>query len=97
MSKKKKAKKAKRRSIRKAAKRKAPAKDDGRARELVLQVINRLGGSTAVHPDNPDRLIVTQFNHPPFVVDYKRGEVEDVDPGKSESAPVDSTQVAEST
>jgi len=72
----KKAKKSKK--IRKAkSRRKAPEKEEGRHRELLLAVINRLGASVTVSED-PDTLIVKQFNSPPFMIYGKHFAIEDV-------------------
>jgi len=55
---------------------------DEKQRELILAVVNRLGASCAIFEDNPDTLIVTQFNHPPFNIDYVGVRVLEVGPSE---------------
>jgi len=93
----KKAKKSKK--IRKAKSRRkpAPAKDDGRQRELLVKVIDKLGASCAIYEDNPDHLLVARFNMPPFVVYWDKGAIEDVPPAGVPVEVTVPTSAAEST
>jgi hypothetical protein len=79
-----KARKAKRAKAKSRPRKKSKSKpsretksDDSRQRELLLKVINRLGASVTVS-DDPDVLIVKQFNAKPFAIYYKHFAVEDV-------------------
>jgi hypothetical protein len=80
MSKRKKAKAKPKAKVKKTAKRKAPAPAglDKKAREMVALLIDKLGASSAVYENRADQLIVSHFNHAPFIVDLRRREVVEV-------------------
>lgn len=52
-------------------------------RELVLEVIVRLGGKAAIYKGNPDHLIVVHPDHKPFIVEYGQITVTTIGPGES--------------
>lgn len=70
----KKAKKAKRRG--KAGKK--PGKP-GKERELLFRVIDKLGASMATYKESKTQVIVAHFNHPPFIIDFKKMAVIDIE------------------
>jgi hypothetical protein len=51
--------------------------DDTRQRELLLKVVDRMGGSATIDHDDPDVVIVKQFNSPPFCIYWKHMSIED--------------------
>jgi hypothetical protein len=85
------AKKRAKKRVRKAAKKSA---EEERIRPLILALVDRMGGSSAIHDNNPDQIIVHRFGQPPFMVNMQSVKIEDVDLGKSPPPAGGATNVA---
>jgi hypothetical protein len=71
-------------------------KSDGRERgslALLTAVIDKLGAS--VSKNSKSELTVTQFNHPPFVIDLKKLRIVEAEPETTNVAPAAPADAAE--
>lgn len=59
---------------------KSKPRKPGKERELLFRVIDKLGASVASYKDSKTQVIVAHFNHPPFIVDFKKMTVVDIAP-----------------
>jgi len=74
----KKAKKSKK--IRKSKPRRKAPKDDGRERDLLIAVAEKMGGSVATSEIAPHRIVVARRDLAPFTIDMTERTVEDIVP-----------------
>lgn len=58
---------------------KSTPKKPGKERELLFRVIDKLGASVSSFEGNKNQVNVAHFNHPPFIIDFKKMAVIDIE------------------
>lgn len=78
--------KTKKKAKKRSSKKKAPEIDE-RVRNLLVDVVDRMGGSIASQEGVPSLITVARFNAQPFVINLQTCQVEDVGVSGEPSSP----------
>jgi hypothetical protein len=84
--------------IRKSKPRRKAPKEDGRVRDLLIAVVNKMGGNVATSELAPHRIVVARSDIPPFTIDMTERTVEDIEPvGEPVAVEIPARSAARST